>query len=65
MLALLLACGFIYALLGDLEEAITLSIAVIAVISLTIYQKNKSEKALESLRKLSPLKAKVIREGKR
>lgn len=65
MLALLLACGFIYALLGDLEEAITLSIAVIAVISLTIYQKNKSEKALESLRKLSPLKAKVIREGKK
>ncbi|PJZ26107.1 cation transporter [Leptospira hartskeerlii] len=65
MLSLLLACGFIYALLGDLEEAITLSIAVIAVISLTIYQKNKSEKALESLRKLSPLKAKVIREGRK
>ncbi|MEI1278171.1 cation-translocating P-type ATPase [Leptospira venezuelensis] len=65
MLALLLACGFIYALLGDLEEAVTLSIAVVAVISLTIYQKNKSEKALESLRKLSPLRAKVIREGKK
>ncbi|MGJ4788629.1 cation-translocating P-type ATPase [Leptospira koniambonensis] len=65
MLSLLLACGFIYALLGDLEEAITLSIAVIAVISLTIYQKNKSEKALESLRKLSPLRAKVIRSGKK
>lgn len=65
MLSLLLACGFIYALLGNLEEAITLSIAVIAVISLTIYQKNKSEKALESLRKLSPLRAKVIRAGKK
>ncbi|TGK02381.1 cation-translocating P-type ATPase [Leptospira selangorensis] len=65
MLSLLLACGFIYALLGDLEEAITLSIAVIAVISLTIFQKNKSEKALESLRKLSPLRAKVIRAGKK
>lgn len=65
MLSLLLACGLIYALLGDLEEAITLSIAVVAVISLTIYQKNKSEKALDSLRKLSPLRAKVIREGRR
>ncbi|PJZ78782.1 cation-translocating P-type ATPase [Leptospira neocaledonica] len=65
MLSLLLACGFIYAILGDLEEAVTLSIAVIVVISLTIYQRNKSEKALESLRKLSPLRAKVIREGKK
>lgn len=65
MLSLLLACGFIYSLLGDLDEAAALSIGVIAVISLTIYQRNKSERALESLRKLSPQKAKVIREGKK
>ncbi len=64
MLLLLLACGLLYVLLGDLEEAAMLSFAVIAVISITIYQKRKSENALASLRKLSPLLAKVIRDGK-
>lgn len=64
MLLLLLACGILYIFLGDLEEAAMLSFAVIAVISITIYQKKKSENALASLRKLSPLLAKVIRDGR-
>ncbi|PJZ70428.1 cation transporter [Leptospira perolatii] len=63
MLSILVACGIIYGMLGDLSEAVTLSIAVVAVIALTIFQKNKSENALAALRELSPLKSKVIRDG--
>ncbi|TGK04189.1 cation-translocating P-type ATPase [Leptospira langatensis] len=64
MLLLLLFCGLIYAVLGDLEEALTLSFAVIAVIFLTILQMNKSRKAIESLKDLAPSTSKVYRDGK-
>ncbi|WP_241548151.1 cation-translocating P-type ATPase [Leptospira yasudae] len=64
MLILLILCGSVYGLLGNLDETAMLSVAVIAVISITIYQKNKSEKALASLKELSPLRARVIRDGK-
>ncbi|TGM58502.1 cation-translocating P-type ATPase [Leptospira adleri] len=64
MLSLLILCGILYAVLGNLEEAGMLSIAVVAVISITIYQNNKSQNALASLKELAPLKARVIRDGK-
>lgn len=64
MLSLLILCGILYAVLGNLEEAGMLSVAVIAVISITIYQNNKSQNALSSLKELAPLKARIIRDGK-
>ncbi|AOP36318.1 cation transporter [Leptospira tipperaryensis] len=64
MLSLLILCGILYGVLGNLEEAGMLSLAVIAVISITIYQNNKSKNALASLKELAPLKARVIRDGK-
>lgn len=63
MLMLLLACGSIYFLLGDINEAIILLGFVFVVMGITIYQENKTERALEALRNLSSPRALVIRDG--
>ncbi|EQA46463.1 putative calcium-translocating P-type ATPase, PMCA-type [Leptospira broomii serovar Hurstbridge str. 5399] len=63
MIFLLLTCGGLYILLGKPEEAIALCIAVIAVICITIFQKNKTETALNALRDFSIPTAIVIRDS--
>lgn len=64
MFLLLLACGSLYMLLGDVEEAIMLLGFVFVIIAITLYQENKTERALEALRDLSSPRALVIRDGK-
>jgi len=61
MFILLIACGLLYLILGDVEEAIMLLGFVFVVIGITIYQEQKTEKALEALRDLSSPRALVIR----
>jgi len=63
MLLLLLACSIIYFSLGDTHEAWLLFGAIILIISITIYQENKTEKALYALRNLASPRALVIRDG--
>jgi P-type Ca2+ transporter type 2C len=63
MFLLLLASGLIYLLLGDLREALMLLSFVAVVIFITIYQEQKTERALEALRDLSSPRAMVIRDG--
>jgi Ca2+-transporting ATPase len=58
---LLIACGSVYILIGDIEEAIILLGFVFVVIGITTYQGNKTDKALEALRDLSSPRALVIR----
>ncbi|HNY12509.1 MAG TPA: cation-transporting P-type ATPase, partial [Candidatus Wallbacteria bacterium] len=53
MFMLLVACGAIYLLLGDIEEAVLLLGFVFVIMGITIYQENKTENALEALRDLS------------
>ncbi|MDP2642725.1 MAG: cation-translocating P-type ATPase [Candidatus Peregrinibacteria bacterium] len=65
MISLLVGCGAIYLVLGDVKEAIFLSFSILVVISITIYQENKTEKALTALRDLSSPRALVIRDGER
>lgn len=65
MISLLVGCGAIYVVLGDIKEAIFLSFSVLVVIGITIYQENKTEKALNALRDLSSPRALVIRDGER
>ena len=65
MLLLLIACGSTYLLLGDVQEAIILLIFVVVVITITLYQEHKTERALEALRDLSSPRALVIRGGER
>jgi Ca2+-transporting ATPase len=63
MFLLLIACGAIYLLLGDLQEALILLAFVFVVIGITLYQERKTERALEALRDLSSPRALVIRDG--
>ena len=64
MFLLLVACGAIYLVLGDLREAIMLLGFVFVVVGITLYQERKTERALEALRDLSSPRALVIRDGK-
>jgi Ca2+-transporting ATPase len=65
MLLLLVACGSIYLLLGDMQDAIILLIFVVVVIAITLYQERKTERALEALRNLSSPRSLVVRGGER
>jgi P-type Ca2+ transporter type 2C len=65
MLALLLAGGVAYMLLGDLAEAlILLAFATFSVV-VTVVQETRTEHVLEALRDLSAPRALVIRDGTR
>ena len=65
MFLLLLACGGLYLVLGEAEEALMLLGFVAVVIGITFYQQNKTENALEALRDLSSPRALVVRGGAR
>lgn len=64
MFLLLVACGIIYLILGDVREAVMLLGFVFVVMGITLYQERKTERALEALRDLSSPRALVIRDGK-
>jgi Ca2+-transporting ATPase len=64
MFLLLVACGAIYLVIGDLREALMLLGFVLVVMGITFYQERKTERTLEALRDLSSPRALVIREGK-
>lgn len=63
MFMLLVACGAIYLMLGDVKEAGLLLGFVFVIMGITIYQEHKTENALEALRDLSSPRALVIRNG--
>ncbi len=63
MFFLLVACGAIYLILGDLQEALMLLGFVFVVMGITLYQERKTERALDALRDLSSPRARVIRDG--
>ena len=64
MFLMLIACGVLYLILGDMEEALMLLGFVFVIIGITLYQEQKTERALEALRDLSSPRALVIRDGK-
>ncbi len=64
MFLLLIACGTIYLILGDLQEALMLLGFVFVIMGITFYQERKTERTLEALRDLSSPRALVIRDGK-
>ena len=63
MFVLLVASGLIYFILGDMTEGIMLMSFVFVIIGITVYQEQKTERALEALRNLSSPRALVIRDG--
>jgi Ca2+-transporting ATPase len=64
MFLLLVASGLIYFFLGDTSEGLILMSFVVFIIGITVYQEQKTERALEALRNLSSPRALVIRGGK-
>ncbi|MFN9747964.1 MAG: cation-translocating P-type ATPase [Burkholderiales bacterium] len=63
MFLLLLACGVIYLLLGDVHEALMLLAFVFVIMGITLVQERRSERSLQALRDLSSPRALVIRGG--
>jgi Ca2+-transporting ATPase len=63
MFLLLIACGILYLVLGDVEEALILLAFVFVIIGITFYQERKTERTLEALRDLSSPRALVVRDG--
>jgi Ca2+-transporting ATPase len=63
MFILLVASGLVYFVLGDISEGLMLMSFVLVIIGITVYQEQKTERALEALRNLSSPRALVIRDG--
>jgi Ca2+-transporting ATPase len=63
MFLLLVACGAIYMLLGDRNEALMLLGFVFVVMGITFVQQRRTERSLEALRDLSSPQALVVRDG--
>ena len=63
MFMLLVACGVIYLLLGNRQDALMLLGFVFVVMGITFFQERKTERALDALRNLSSPRACVIRNG--
>ncbi len=63
MFVLLVACGLLYLLLGDIHEGFMLMSFVLFVMGIELYQEKKTEKALDALKNLASPRALVIRNG--
>lgn len=63
MLLLLIAISIIYFILGSFSEAYFMLFAIVAVSGISLYQDNRSRKALEALEALNTPMSQVIRQG--
>src|SRR5690242_18302268 len=63
MFILLTCAALVYFVMGELQEAMIMIIAIGFVTGISIYQENKSRSAINALKKLSSPLAKVIRSG--
>jgi len=63
MFLLLVACGSLYLVLGDVQEGLMLLGFVFVIMGIEFYQEKKTEKALDALKDLASPRALVIREG--
>jgi len=65
MFLMLVAAGVVYLLMGEPNDALMLLGFVFVVMTITIVQERRTERALEALRDLSSPRALVIRDGER
>jgi len=65
MFFLLAAAAVVYALLGDLGEALLLLLFATISVAIAIVQQGRSERALDALRDLTSPRALVVRDGQR
>ena len=65
MFLMLVACGGLYMIMGELSDALMLLGFVFVVMGITIVQERRTERALEALKDFSSPRALVIRDGRR
>ncbi|MFZ4724082.1 MAG: cation-translocating P-type ATPase [Paludibacter sp.] len=63
MFILLVACGSLYLVLGDMKEGIMLLCFVFVIMGIEFFQQKKTEKALDALKDMASPRALVIRDG--
>ncbi len=63
MFLLLVACGTLYLILGELQEGLMLLSFVFVIMGIEFYQEKKTEKALDALKDLASPRALVVRDG--
>ena len=63
MFLLLVACGTLYLILGDIQEGLMLMGFVFVIMGIEFYQERKTEKALDALKDLASPRALVIRQA--
>ncbi len=63
MFILLVACGSLYLVLGDLQEGLMLLGFVFVIMGIEFFQQKKTEKALDALKEMASPRALVIRDG--
>ncbi|CAO3646161.1 unnamed protein product [Cunninghamella blakesleeana] len=63
LILLLLGFAFVSLLMGQMDDAISIAMAIIIVVTVAFVQEYKSEKSLEALNKLVPHHCNLIRDG--
>lgn len=63
MFILLVACGALYLVLGDIQEGLMLLGFVFVIMGIEFFQEKKTEKALYALKYMASPRALVIRDG--
>jgi Ca2+-transporting ATPase len=63
MVLLLLVCTLLYALLGHLFDSVALSLSILAVAGISVYQELRTQRVLEALRDLASPRSTVVRDG--
>jgi P-type Ca2+ transporter type 2C len=63
MFLLLAVACVLYFILGDTTEAIMMVVSILFVTGIELYQENKSERALEALRRFTRAQVHVLRDG--
>ncbi|CAL1711624.1 unnamed protein product [Somion occarium] len=63
---ILLLCGsaFVSAIMGNIDDAVSITVAVLIVLTVGFVQEHRSEKSLDALNKLVPHHCHLIRDGK-
>ena len=63
---ILLLCGsaFVSAVMGNVDDAVSITVAVLIVLTVGFIQERRSEKSLEALNKLVPHHCHLLRDGK-
>ena len=63
MFILLVACGTLYVVMGDMKEGLMLLGFVFVIMGIEFFQEKKTEKALDALKDMASPRALVIRDG--